>query len=186
MIVSFPGNQFKGEIAPALAELVESNTIRIIDLAFVGKNEDGEVVAFELTELDADVRRGLDALGDRGQRTLQRGRPDGRGRGARAEHVGGAAGLGERLGGEARKRDARRRRRARRVRAAPARCRQGGARVGSPPPRTQREEVCDDRRRGGLVRVAATTAVVAGTAGAVSHHQQQKYAAQDQAAAATQ
>ena len=43
MIVSFPGNQFTGEIAPALAKLVESNTIRIIDLAFVGKSADGEV-----------------------------------------------------------------------------------------------------------------------------------------------
>jgi Family of unknown function (DUF6325) len=52
MIVAFPGNQFKGEIAPALADLVEAGTIRIIDLAFVGKDADGEAVAFELTELD--------------------------------------------------------------------------------------------------------------------------------------
>jgi len=63
MIVSFPGNQFTGEIAPALAKLVESNTIRIIDLAFVGKSADGEVAAFELSDLDEEVRRGLDALG---------------------------------------------------------------------------------------------------------------------------
>src|SRR3954447_1627632 len=63
MIVSFPGNQFRGEIAPALARLVESNTIRIIDLAFVGKDADGNVAAFELSDLDEEVRRGLDALG---------------------------------------------------------------------------------------------------------------------------
>ena len=63
MIVSFPGNQFKGEIAPALAKLVEANTIRIIDLAFVGKNADGEIVAFELSDLDDEVRSGLEALG---------------------------------------------------------------------------------------------------------------------------
>ena len=63
MIVAFPGNQFKGEIAPALADLVEAGTIRIIDLAFVGKNEDGEAVAFELTELDPDVRQGLESMG---------------------------------------------------------------------------------------------------------------------------
>ena len=63
MIVAFPGNQFKGEIAPALADLVEAGTIRIIDLAFVGKNEDGEAVAFELTELDPDVRQGLENMG---------------------------------------------------------------------------------------------------------------------------
>jgi uncharacterized membrane protein len=63
MIVSFPGNRFTGEIAPALQRLTESNTIRIIDLAFVCKNADGSLGAFELTELDPDVQRGLDALG---------------------------------------------------------------------------------------------------------------------------
>jgi hypothetical protein len=41
MIVAFPGNKFRGEIAPALADLVEANIIRIIDLAFVGKDADG-------------------------------------------------------------------------------------------------------------------------------------------------
>jgi hypothetical protein len=33
LIVAFPGNEFRGEIAPALAELVEAGTIRIIDIA---------------------------------------------------------------------------------------------------------------------------------------------------------
>jgi Family of unknown function (DUF6325) len=63
LIVAFPGNQFRGEIAPALADLVEAGTIRIIDAAFVGKDEDGEVAAFELTDLDPDVRQGLENLG---------------------------------------------------------------------------------------------------------------------------
>ena len=63
LIVAFPGNQFKGEIAPALAELVDAGTIRIIDVAFVGKNADGEAVAMELTELDPDVQKGLEAAG---------------------------------------------------------------------------------------------------------------------------
>jgi hypothetical protein len=63
LIVAFPGNQFKGEIAPALAELVEAGTIRIIDLAFVGKNADGEVVAFELTDIDPEVRAGFEKAG---------------------------------------------------------------------------------------------------------------------------
>jgi Family of unknown function (DUF6325) len=62
-VVAFPGNRFRGEIGPALAELVEANTIRIIDIAFVGKSSDGETVAFELTELDPDVQKGLDAAG---------------------------------------------------------------------------------------------------------------------------
>jgi len=63
MIVSFPGNNFTGEIAPAIAELVEDGTIRIIDVAFVGKNEDGETIAMELTELDPDVQAGLARAG---------------------------------------------------------------------------------------------------------------------------
>jgi Family of unknown function (DUF6325) len=62
-IVAFPGNRFRGEIGPALAELVEAGTIRIIDIAFVGKSKDGEVVAFELTELDPDVQKSLDSAG---------------------------------------------------------------------------------------------------------------------------
>jgi hypothetical protein len=63
MIVAFPGNEFRGEIAPALADLVEAGTIRIIDLAFVGKDSDGEIVAFEVSDLDPDVREGLEKIG---------------------------------------------------------------------------------------------------------------------------
>jgi uncharacterized membrane protein len=62
MIVAFPGNKFRGEIAPALADLVESETIRIIDLAFVGKDPDGNVVAFELNDLDDDVQEKINSL----------------------------------------------------------------------------------------------------------------------------
>src|SRR4029453_2540661 len=54
MIVSFPGNRFTGEIAPALGKLVESNTIRIIDLAFVSKDADGSIAAFELSDIDEE------------------------------------------------------------------------------------------------------------------------------------
>jgi Family of unknown function (DUF6325) len=63
LIVAFPGNRFRGEIAPALADLVDAGTIRIIDIAFVTKDESGEVAGFELTELDPDVREGLENLG---------------------------------------------------------------------------------------------------------------------------
>jgi len=60
MIVAFPGNEFKGEIAPALADLVEAGTIRIIDLAFVAKSADGDIVAMELTDIDPEVRKGFE------------------------------------------------------------------------------------------------------------------------------
>jgi hypothetical protein len=52
ILLAFPGNQFKGEIVPALARLIDSNTVRIIDLVFIGKDADGNVVMFEFDQLD--------------------------------------------------------------------------------------------------------------------------------------
>jgi translation initiation factor IF-2 len=54
LVVGFPGNKFKGEIVPALAELVENGTIRILDLVFIAKDEEGNVAAVELSELDPE------------------------------------------------------------------------------------------------------------------------------------
>jgi hypothetical protein len=51
LVVRFPGNQFTGEIAPALAALVEQGTIRVIDLLFVTKDDAGDVEGFELTDV---------------------------------------------------------------------------------------------------------------------------------------
>jgi uncharacterized membrane protein len=51
LVVKFPGNQFKGEIAPALQELVETGTIRIIDLIFAIKDEEGTLAVIELNAL---------------------------------------------------------------------------------------------------------------------------------------
>jgi hypothetical protein len=62
-IIVFPGNRFRGEIAPAIADLVEGGTVRIIDTAFVGKDPDGTTVAMEMTELDQDVQEGLEKAG---------------------------------------------------------------------------------------------------------------------------
>ena len=44
IIIQFPGNQFKGEIAPALADLIANKTVRIVDLVFILKDADGNVV----------------------------------------------------------------------------------------------------------------------------------------------
>lgn len=63
MVVVFPGNEFKGEVVPALADLVDAGTIRIIDLAFVTKDESGAAAALELTQLAADVQAAFDKLG---------------------------------------------------------------------------------------------------------------------------
>jgi hypothetical protein len=54
IIVGFPGNQFNGEIAPELGKLVESGTIRILDLVFITKDGSGEVSAVEFED-HADV-----------------------------------------------------------------------------------------------------------------------------------
>jgi hypothetical protein len=62
-LVGFPGNQFRGEIGPAIADLVEAGTVRVIDIAFVGKDADGKTVALELSELDPDVQAGLEKAG---------------------------------------------------------------------------------------------------------------------------
>ena len=62
-VIAFPGNKFRGEIAPAIADLVDAGTIRVIDVAFVGKNADGDAVAMEMMELDPDVQEGLDKAG---------------------------------------------------------------------------------------------------------------------------
>jgi uncharacterized membrane protein len=62
MVVTFPGNKFKGEIVPALGDLVDNGTIRIIDLAFVGKDADGNVLAFELEDADSEVGAAFSSL----------------------------------------------------------------------------------------------------------------------------
>jgi len=79
--VAFPGNEFNGEILPALEQLIASGTIRVLDLLFAYKTADGEVGSVELagitqqygplfTSVDGDVPGGLldaedvEALGD--------------------------------------------------------------------------------------------------------------------------
>jgi Family of unknown function (DUF6325) len=59
MVVAFPGNQFKGEIAPALKDLVDSGTIRILDLAFVHKDENGDITALELEDEGSELMAAL-------------------------------------------------------------------------------------------------------------------------------
>ena len=62
LLVAFPGNKFNGEIVPALAELTDKGIIHIIDLVFIRKDADGNVVAAELEDLPADVAAAFDDL----------------------------------------------------------------------------------------------------------------------------
>jgi hypothetical protein len=53
-IIGFPGNKFTGRIAPAIRELVDNGTIRILDLLFVLKDADGTVMTLAIEDLDQD------------------------------------------------------------------------------------------------------------------------------------
>ncbi|MEY9874523.1 putative membrane protein [Streptacidiphilus sp. MAP12-33] len=49
-VVAFPGNQFNGDVAPALRELQQSGMVRILDLTFVTKDADGSAAVVELAD----------------------------------------------------------------------------------------------------------------------------------------
>jgi hypothetical protein len=51
VVLSFPGSKFKGDIVPAIARLVDAGIVRILDLVFVQKSENGDVVVLELSDL---------------------------------------------------------------------------------------------------------------------------------------
>lgn len=59
LVVEFPGSRFKGEIAPALDDLVEAGTIRVLDLVLIKKDEDGSVGFFEISDLDESELGGI-------------------------------------------------------------------------------------------------------------------------------
>jgi Family of unknown function (DUF6325) len=67
LVVAFPGNKFNGEIAPALRDLIDSGTVRVLDLAFVMKDADGSVVGGELEDAGSEVMQAFNAL------TIERG-----------------------------------------------------------------------------------------------------------------
>ena len=52
IVVEFPGSKFNGEIAPALQDLVQRGTIRVLDLLMLKKDEAGGLEAFELSDVD--------------------------------------------------------------------------------------------------------------------------------------
>ncbi len=51
IVIEWPDRQPTGEAAPYLLDLVDSGLIRIIDLAFFVKNDDGSVEGIELDDL---------------------------------------------------------------------------------------------------------------------------------------
>lgn len=53
--IEFKGNHFKGEIIPALRDIVNQGLIRIIDLVFIQKQKDGSIQIRELRDLDKEL-----------------------------------------------------------------------------------------------------------------------------------
>ena len=50
--IAFPGSKFKGEIVPALADLVNSGVVAILDLLVISKSDEGDVVSLEIGEME--------------------------------------------------------------------------------------------------------------------------------------
>jgi len=55
VLVEWPGRQPTGEAAPHLVDLVDRGLIRILDLAFIAKGEDGSLAAVEIADLGGEV-----------------------------------------------------------------------------------------------------------------------------------
>lgn len=55
LIVEWPGRQPTGEALPHLIDLVDRGLIRILDLAFIAKAEDGSVATLEIADLGDEI-----------------------------------------------------------------------------------------------------------------------------------
>ena len=179
-VIAFEGNEFNGDVAPALAELHDSGTVRVIDLAFVRKEDDGSTSFVEVE--DADVADAFarvngepfDLLSDEDLTEIASG--------LAGRLVGDGRGLGEQLGGAPGRSCPELQRLPDRAGENPSRER----RAGHHSARRGLGDVMPRRRMGrpGLMGTMARTAVIAGTAtavsGSVSRHGQEKAAAQQQ------
>jgi hypothetical protein len=50
-VIAFPGNQFSGEIVPAIVEQVANGNIRVLDTLFVMKDAEGDIAVLEIEDL---------------------------------------------------------------------------------------------------------------------------------------
>jgi hypothetical protein len=55
ILVEWPGRQPNGEVAPQLVDLVDRGLIRILDLTFIAKAEDGTVRGLEIGDVGGEV-----------------------------------------------------------------------------------------------------------------------------------
>ena len=62
LALEFTNDKLKGEIMPALMELVENKVVRVIDLVVIQKDQDGKHEALELQQLAPEVIAIFDPL----------------------------------------------------------------------------------------------------------------------------
>jgi Family of unknown function (DUF6325) len=62
LAVGFPGSRFNGDVLPSLADLVDRELIRVLDLVVVKKEEDGGISALEIDLLDDDDAAEINTL----------------------------------------------------------------------------------------------------------------------------
>lgn len=55
LLIEWKGRQPNGEVAPVVVDLVDRGLIRVLDLLFVAKDEEGNVAALELADLGEEV-----------------------------------------------------------------------------------------------------------------------------------
>jgi hypothetical protein len=112
-----PGKEPTGEGLGLLVDLTERGIIRVIDLAFVMKEEDGTVRGLAITDLDEDGT--LDLVQFEGASSGVLGQEDFDERGPRVRHLGRDPRLREQVGGAVRHCSEEKRRATRRQRADP-------------------------------------------------------------------
>jgi hypothetical protein len=55
LLVEWPGRQPNGEVAPHLVDLVDRGLIRILDLVFIAKDEEGDVAVLDISTVGEQV-----------------------------------------------------------------------------------------------------------------------------------
>jgi Family of unknown function (DUF6325) len=55
ILIEWPGRQPKGEAVPILIDLVDRGIVRVLDIAFITKAEDGSVAGLEIADLGEQV-----------------------------------------------------------------------------------------------------------------------------------
>lgn len=55
LLIEWKGRQPNGEVAPVVVDLVERGLIRLLDVVFITKDEEGKVAGLELADLGGEV-----------------------------------------------------------------------------------------------------------------------------------